>query len=74
MMIFASYPCLSKYSNIVCTADEIKSLIDILNPDKVASGPEGISTTMLKPLVVSNVPVLLHLGFFFTPYISPHPF
>ena len=41
--------CLSKLSNIVCTPDEIKCLIGILNPNK-ASGPDGISNKILKPV------------------------
>ena len=41
--------CLIKLSNIVCTPDEIKCLIEILNPNK-ARGPDGISNKMLKPV------------------------
>ena len=41
--------CPNKLSNITCTADEIKTPIDILNPNK-ASGPDEISNKMLKPV------------------------
>ena len=41
--------CPNKLSNITCTADEIKTLINILNPNK-AIGPDGISNKMLKPV------------------------
>ena len=41
--------CPNKLSSITCTVNEIKTLIDILNPNK-ASGPDGISNKMLKPV------------------------
>ena len=37
--------CPNKLSNITCTADKIKTLIDVLNPNK-ASGPDGINYKM----------------------------
>ena len=43
------FKCLNRLSNISCSVDEIKTLIDILNPNK-ASGPDGISNKMLKPV------------------------
>ena len=53
--------CPNNLSNITCTADEIKTLIDILNPNK-ASGPDGISNKMLKP-VAKEVSVPLSILF-----------
>ena len=43
------FKCLNRLSNISCSADGFKTLIDILNPNK-ASGPDGISNKMLKPV------------------------
>ena len=53
--------CANKISNIACTPDEIQSLIEILNPNK-ASGPDGISNKMLKP-VAKEVSVPLNILF-----------
>ena len=41
--------CQNKLLNIVCTPEEIQSLTEILNSNK-ASGPDGISNKMLKPV------------------------
>ena len=44
-------------TSIVFTQEEIQSLIEILNPNK-ASGPDGISNKMLKPVAKEvSVPV-----------------
>ena len=40
--------CQNKLINIVCTPEEIQSLIEILNSNK-ANGPDGISNKMFKP-------------------------
>ena len=53
--------CPNKISKIACTPDEIQSLIEILNPNK-ASGPDGISNKMLKP-VAKQVSVSLNILF-----------
>ena len=53
--------CLNKLSRITCTVDEIKTLIDILNPNK-ASGPDGISNKMFKP-VAKEIAVPLSIIF-----------
>ena len=51
----------NKLTSIVCIAEEIQSLIEILNPNK-ASGPDGISYKMLKP-VAKEVSVPLSILF-----------
>ena len=53
--------CQNKLTSISCTPEEIQSLIEILNPNK-ASGPDGISNKMLKP-VAKEVSVPLSILF-----------
>ena len=53
--------CQNKLTSILCTPEEIQSLIEILNPNK-ASGPDGISNKMLKP-VAKEVSVPLSILF-----------
>ena len=55
------FKCLNKLSRITCTVGEIKTLIDILNPNE-ASGPDGISNKMLKP-VAKEIAVPLSIIF-----------
>ena len=40
------FKCLNRLSNIPCSADEFKALIDILNPN-IVIGQGGISNKML---------------------------
>ena len=53
--------CQTKLFNIVCTHEEIQSLIESLNSNK-ANGPDGISNKMLEP-VAEEVPVPLSILF-----------
>ncbi|MCG7877681.1 MAG: reverse transcriptase domain-containing protein [Candidatus Thiodiazotropha endolucinida] len=53
--------CQNQLLNISCTASEIQSLIEILNPNK-ASGPDGINNKMLKP-VAKEISVPLSILF-----------
>ena len=53
--------CQNKLLTISCTPTEIQSLIEILNPNK-ASGPDGISNKMLKP-VAKEISVPLNILF-----------
>ena len=53
--------CRNKLTSIVCTAEEIQSLIKKLNPNK-ANGPDGISNKMSKP-VAKEVSVPLSILF-----------
>ena len=53
--------CQNQLLNTSCTASEIQSLIEILNPNK-ASGPDGIRNKMLKP-VSKEIPVPLSILF-----------
>ena len=53
--------CQNQLLNISCTASEIQSLIEILNPNK-ACGPDGISDKMLK-LVAKEISVPLSILF-----------
>lgn len=55
------FKCQNKLLTIECTPDEIKSLIETLNPNK-ASGPDGINNKMLKP-VAKEVAVPLSILF-----------
>ena len=53
--------CQSQLLNISCTASEIQSFIEILNPN-TACGPDGISNKMLKP-VAKEISVPLSILF-----------
>ena len=55
------YKCQNRLSNIACTAHEVATLIELLNPNK-ATEPDGISNKMLKA-VAKEVAVPLSILF-----------
>ncbi|MCG8097314.1 MAG: hypothetical protein JAZ17_27465 [Candidatus Thiodiazotropha endolucinida] len=55
------YKCQSQLSSIVCTPQEVATLIELLNPNK-ATGPDGISNKMLKS-VANEISVPLSILF-----------
>ena len=55
------YKCQNRLSSITCTAHEVATLIELLNPNK-ATGPDGISNKMLKA-VAKEVAVPLSILF-----------
>lgn len=53
--------CINSLSDIICTANEIETLIQILNPNK-ATGPDSISNRMLKA-VAKEISIPLEILF-----------